>query len=524
MSKFIDVSHKFTPIYVLLIVFILSVVLRLPYINNQNPTFATAHSVIIEQIWYQTEQMHEQHHFWLKGTFPFRGNQFIDGDIIGALTDKIGNRYYISYPPLGFIAPYVFFKVLHMYPDVVPFKIFNLVCQFTSALFVYLITNFILRHQHAKAVLRHGTSLTAGILYLLCTEVLLFQMDYYFSVIFVITEFIIGIYIALQFFESSRKQVGDYLLLGLIIAAMVYTEWLGIFFAISVLAYGFLFKKLDWKLIFTLIISCSLPCIAMIWQYSSIAGLNAFLLVALQRYLLRSGLASNVIGQKITALNLMPWLHILWYFLLGYFPQLVLITGLLIWLKQRQMLASVLKQPFFLKLVVLALLPCILYGIVFFQYTSFHIFSVLDMAAFLMITIGILLYHQLKSSTNSQVSWRLKTSILLSVMTSCSIFYALQYYYHTDKNHPHFDVIGIPIAQTAKSDEVIFLQLTHNDVYNDRLVNPSLLYYTRRNVQRWQGNHLAELVIRKNGLHKGILFTLTPDGKQIESYRRFRVD
>ena len=195
----------------------------------------------------------------------------------GRMLDKNGNYYYVSHPPFAYYFPYLIFKILHIRPDVLPLQIFNLVLHFISGLFVYFMV-CLLSFNRARS-LPYRSALVAFTIYIFLPVTLWFQGNVYMSDMAVHTFFIIGVYTALKMIIRQRFYSPKYIFFYiLLLSLMIYTSWLGIFFAFGVLVYSLLhvrsisgFRVLIWS---TLIVSLVMLRV-IVYQYAQINGVGA---------------------------------------------------------------------------------------------------------------------------------------------------------------------------------------------------------------------------------------------------------
>ena len=133
-----NIFKKYKPILVITLLFIISVIVRLPTINRPlalHYEWGMAHILITLQIW--EENGISNYNFNPVYTFNNYGDKFSSN--IGRLPDENKNHYYTSYPPFAFYFPFFIFKILGIYPDLLPLKILNLILHLFTSILIYTI-------------------------------------------------------------------------------------------------------------------------------------------------------------------------------------------------------------------------------------------------------------------------------------------------------------------------------------------------------------------------------------------------
>ena len=264
--------RSFKTCFIIAALFLLSVGIRLPFLNRPLGScpydWLTAHSLRTVRIFYESGAA--KYKFMPIMTFNNPADRDIDSNL-GRIKDKEGNWYYTSYGPVGFVLPYLIFITLHLYPDVLTIRCFNLFIQFLSCLIIFQIVSLLTRKYYRNRV--NAAALIGLSVYLLSPVALWFHSNSYFSDMCAQIFFIGGIYIFLLMSLSFRKRI-YYFPLGLIIILMVWTEWIGIFFSVSVflLCLRKLRKKWAKEAVLVIVISSLIGLIALLWYYSRISG------------------------------------------------------------------------------------------------------------------------------------------------------------------------------------------------------------------------------------------------------------
>jgi hypothetical protein len=109
--------------------------------------------------------------------------------------------------------------------------------HFLSAIFVYF-TVCLLSFNRARSHL-HVPSFIAFLFYLFAPATLWFQGNVYMSDMAVQLPFVIGVYVVLKMIIRQKFYVPKYIFFySLVLFSMIYTSWLGVFFAIAVIVYS----------------------------------------------------------------------------------------------------------------------------------------------------------------------------------------------------------------------------------------------------------------------------------------------
>lgn len=246
--------RSFYVFVILIIIFLVSVLVRLPNINHplsKHHEFVTAISLRIVNIWEMEGA--SKYNFNPVMNYPGDANKHINkfASTTGKMMDNEGNYYYVSHPQFAYIFPYLVFKLFHVKGTVLAIEIFNLVINFISALFVYLIIGTLRNKKSFEKT--DWTGVLGFTVYLFSAGVLWFQCNTYMSDMLVHLFFITGVYLLLRMFINNETS-GKYLILfAANLFLMIYTSWLGIFFAFCVFLYSIIYlrkkrfsRKLSW--------------------------------------------------------------------------------------------------------------------------------------------------------------------------------------------------------------------------------------------------------------------------------------
>lgn len=475
----------------LLALFLFSVLIRIPTLNrplSKHHEFCTAVALRVMQIW--DERGISTYDFNPVMTYPNVADKYINNYASGSgrMLDAEGNYYYVSHPPLAYYVPYFLFQLIGVRPDVLPIQIFNLLLHFLSALGIYFILKLLYRSLDRIAI--------AGfVFYLFSAATLWFQSNTYMSDMAVQPLFIYGILFALKFFESrKRKQL---LLLVLFVFLMMYTTWLGVFFAATLM----LFILVHWKhlespvLVLAFIFGgASLAVAITALQYSHIAGFDAYYTEAFGRLSERSGLQNGAKNWFLLSG------YILKNYVTSYLPLLIVFGLLSVLIKFRYGISML--------ALALALLPVLLLHLALPDYSG-HDFVSLYGAVFLSIAAGVGSLYLI-----GKRKW-----ILPGVLTGYVIISVGHYYYvnrpgeisqRGDRYAELMDT-GLAIKQLVKPDEIVFL-------LNDK-PEPEVIFYAGRNILQVENEEEAKAHLLRSPASEGIILKKL-ENNEIEAVSR----
>ena len=301
----------------------------------------------------------------------------------------------------------------------------------------------------------------------------------------------------------------NYSLLSVSLFLMIYTEWLGVFFAAALFLYALFHLREKQGRIF-LIISIVIPLLAIsltLYQYSQIAGLPPLLNAAAEKYQIRSGMSSEE-GKMFSYFHFYSYVKIFLYYMRGYAPQLLFIGVLMFFgyfLRKIKPDKKGFEGSFDIRsFLLLSLVPVALHHILFFNFTSVHNFSALKTSVFISILIPIL-FSSVVSRLKLNVSdgYRMKKISALKILFVILIILCIpQYYYVNQRVSVVPKRIGEYIRDHALKEEVVFIQ------GEGFVITPQLIYYAHRNISDWSGLEQAKDLIKKTRSRSGRIFVL----------------
>jgi hypothetical protein len=498
----------------LALIFATSVMVRLPLLNKplcRPREWLNATVLRHLQIWHEVGIAHA--HFAPIMTYPGRANKNIS-NAASEHMDSQGNYYYTSYPPLAYYVPYFIFEALHIYPSILPLQIFNLSLDLICGILIYRALTLLLDGENDVCI----PALLGFAVYIFSPQTLWLQSNVYMSDIFVQVLFIAGICFVLKWAKYGPSSgISSYLNLGVLTFCFVYAEWLGIMFALSLLLYARLNRDQPWVKGFCVAVILG-TCAAIgliIWQYSLISGLHAFLVSSHHRYLLRSGLGQQ--GESdFHPWSLLGWLLILTYLVVAYAADFLL---LVLWAAiGKKYPAPEIGKNMKAAVVCSAVLPPILHHLAFFNFTAYHEFSTLKDAPMIALLAGVLALRLWKNQSTPSSSVRSPRTLLIgSMLLFCAIAIP-EYRVLTGPMVPAYKVIGECITRNSTPDEVVFAQYQQPWA----IPLPQVVLYAHRNIAIWLDEVTARQLAQKNGVSKGVLFVINSAQTDVTEIRHIQ--
>lgn len=491
---------SFSVIIILTALFLLSVLVRLPNINrplSKHHEFVTAISLQIIHIWQMDGAA--KYHFNPVMNYPGAANKYLNkyASTTGKMLDAEGNYYYVSHPPFAYIFPYLTFQLLHIKATVLSIEIFNLVINFISSIFIYLIIVSLRKKGSFEMI--DWVGVCGFMIYLFSAAVLWFQCNTYMSDMLVHLFFVAGVYYLLQLMnnKTSKKY---FALFTAALFLMIYTSWLGIFFAFSVFLYSVIRVKKD-KFFTKIILVTSLVAIAAIglfvYQYSLINGLESYLDQLRDRLQLRSGLQKNP-SLLMQIKSFIYFLKIIFTnYVTSYFPFILLLGFFVYQIVKKKLHAKLGKQIFLF--IWISVLPIILVHTFLSEYSG-HDFVSLYGSLFLSVAIA-LLFDKLNRGKAIQTStlWLL---ISLSIIISVASYYYINRPGKLSIKGDEYRIsqqLGLEIKNTSTHDAVIF-------TIGNAEIDPQLMYYAQRNIKEITAKEEAFEFLRSRNIEHGFIY------------------
>ena len=495
-----------------MLVFLLSVIVRLPELGrpmSKHHEFATATALRILQIWYDNGI--EKYNYNPVMNYNTPADKFINNEAnaSGQMIDADGNYYYVSHPPFAYYFPYYFFKAIQVRPEVLPLQIFNMLLGFLTGIFVYF-TVCLLSFNRARSYL-HFPSFVAYSIYMFLPATLWFQSNVYMSDMAVHLPFVIGVYIVLKMILRRRFYVPKYIFFYVItLFLMIYTSWLGVFYAFGVLVYSLLhardirgFRVLIWTTIIVTFVALRLVT----YQYSQINGLEAYIHEVINRYLIRGSVGELHHGFLHFLFSyFILFKDLIYNYLVNYLPIYLLIAGFAWMAITRAKLKIVFSENGY-RFIWLSVLPVVLMHFVFMQYSA-QDFTVLYASLFFSVLIGILYDKVKKSGAFSDRT--LNGFVLLTIGVLIVQFYV------TNLPGRH-SIKGTDYDIEMKMGEIVKKECP-KDYVAAMLEKPThpMIIYAGRNILVVKSKDEVLPFLKRRNIKNAMLFTFT-HGKQSSS-------
>ena len=467
-------------LWVLLVLFLISVVVRLPHINrplSTNYEWVTAHTLVTLQI------LHEEgifsHRFSPIYTFPNPNDHYIKCPISG-ISDSEGNYYYVSYPPFSFIFPHIIFETLRIYPDVLSLQILNLGLHLISGFLIYLILLNILTGDIRT---RWLPAVAGASIYVFAPLNLWHHANVYFADILVQPLFLLDIYLIVRLFTGPYDKKRS-LILGKSLFLTMYTEWLGFLLGFMLFVYAWSQIKKNPKVAKSTMILCIVAGFAALIltgiQYGSITGFSELIETLQNRYTERSGQFGRGHFYDLTSYH-----YLLLLYLRNYFPIFVIIALLLI----LKLIFKSSLAPYPVRLLFLiSAIPALLHHFILFEFTLVHDLALVKSSVFMSLLIGILFHAFSKAEVDASLGiLRYMPHAVTVCMLALSVFL-----YHAHVIEPeNFSLkkLGLDIKTHSTEEDTIYFKTTRTlgdfliQAPTNFVIAPQIQYYSGRCIQ-----------------------------------------
>ena len=462
---------RFKPFQIVFLLFLLSVLVRLPNLNrplSKHHEFNAAFFLIPIEIW--TEEGAQNHGHLPTYNYANPGDLFVPEPIAIASGEKSGRYYYLSLPPLSYIAPHYFFKLLGLQPTPLNLQVFNLILHALVLFFLFkTLTQFF----------TEKNALMATVMYLFAPGPLWFHGNGYTHHVFAVLPLIMTIYFFAKFVKDQNSKNKQLLGFAISLAVLIYSEWIGVFVGATIFIRSvFHFRIKKFRKIALISVFVGLFSVAiLLFQYVYFMGWEQYKTYMLDRFVERSGMESAVgfFGYFVR------WLY--WSFIsYGIWIPSIFFAVILFFWKRKSALSSIERQTF-----LVVLIPLLIYQLVFREFAYVHEYSVLYQG---------LLWAFLTCIFLEKIDWKqlelfqkirpfAKTIRLSSLGFVCALF-VMQYYFinrpgEIAQNGDRYDqlmIIGQIIRQNAQPHERVFLHIPDQSL---DFVNPQLNFYAKRN-------------------------------------------
>lgn len=438
---------------ILLLIFSISVFVRLrqltPVVKSHEQTYILTLQTV--EIW------RERGFFVCSGvpcwTYSNPGDKYIS--YYKRLEDDAGNNFYVSFPPLAFIAAYMALLPFSIAEGKLILQIINLIIHFFSAFLIYLIVCLVTKHPKNKLSL---PAFTSFLIYTFWPIMLYFHTDIFFPEMIGQFLWLGATYLILKYYTNNRQI--PYWSVFIVFFLFFYSEWISVFFMFSWLVYLWVTKQfLINKKIFLIGLAGALAASVIIFvQFASVAGIEKLFHSMGLRFLERSGYFGqkySSMGVHIFSIESLKTLSINIYKALT--PAgLILLAGILImYFLNRKKLPALLNL-----LLILSTLPVLLHILVFFNANALHLLLMARLIVPLSVITGIMLYLIIEKYSFIKKYKPVIISFLILLIVYNSYFYLK--FYITKEAFPMFAGYAIYIKENSLPAQSVFI-LKNND-------------------------------------------------------------
>lgn len=460
--------HQRSSFKILLLLFLLSVLVRVPNLNrplSKHHEFNVAFFLIPLEIWSESGA---QNHGHLPPYNYFNpGDLFVPEPIAVAAGEKDGRYYYLSLPPLSYIAPYYFFKSAGLSTSVLNLQIFNLILHGFVLFFLVNTLNIFFSKNNA---------LFACTLYLFAPGPLWYHGNAYTHHVFALLPLIMTVYFFIRYTQSFDFKGKHLFAFALSLFALIYAEWIGVFLAIIIFALAiFNFRSARYKHVAVVVFLVGLSSLTiLLYQYVSFMGWERYKAYLLDRFIERAGLESSIgfLG------FLIKWAY---WCLVSYGLWIPALVAAL-FVRWKSLMTANEKLA-----LILIIVPLLIYQVVFREFAYVHEYSVLYQG---------FLWSFLSAMFLEKVDWKslpivpklkflshFRPKLVISVL---SILFVAQYYVinrpgkvgQNGDRYDQLEEIGATISQNTTPDETVFLLIRDESISR---VNPQIVFYAKRN-------------------------------------------
>lgn len=465
-------------IVVLLCLFAVTLAIRWPNLGrpmSKHHEFCTATALRVLTVWHQEGIASKGYN--PATNFAGAANKYINNHASGSgqMVDAEGNYYYVSHPPLAYYLPYAVFSALHIEPDVLPLQYFNLFINLLCGFGIYLLARRLLPESSWAGPL-------AVTIYWFTPAVLWFQSNVYMSDMMAQPFYIAALLLTLYVINKPRPLT--IAALAIVCFLGTYTTWFGLLVAGSLGLY-FLFKALNRPAYFwvvgLLVLSQVLALGLMAWQYSQIAGWDAYMAELGHRFGVRGGADGGV------PINIMIQLF---NYISNY--GILLLAPLILWFFSRNRESMPPLKTF----LCLGLLPIVLMHLLLANYAG-HDFTTLFLSVPLSVGVAVAAVSLAALDYRNIV---IKSTLIIAIIIGPVLYFIANPYGEKSFNNEYYHVLMSKGQKLAlePTDAALF--------YVSHTPSIETLWYAKRNVKNVASEEEALYFLKKHGINKGIMF------------------
>jgi len=492
-------------IIVLTGIFLCSLYVRLPFIDREvSPNNEAAITMLtVLKIW--NSQGFEKSHFVPVLTWENKGDKFMAN--YKRLEDKSGNNYYVSFPPFAFILPYLISFILNVEPNQVFIQILNLLMHFFGGLLIYMI----IAGRTEKNNLHLNFIGISGFIIYLFIPVLLFAHTYCFFPEIVGQLFFLSGILLFQKIEERKDNPGFSLLFlfGFNLFFLIYSEWLGLFYAFTVMLISLInYRKhqLFCRLFFITLLVSVFTLVLIFFQFKSISNTGDFFRSIALRFLERSGF----FGTKYSDLGISynnPASYIELFHQInntltafGYFS----IILLAVWLTKNKFpsLKGLMKNHL---LYIIIFLPLMLEFLVFFNATVIHFVWWGRWGIPIAIGSALIMNHIIMKLQNKSkvVKYQIVFAAIILLLSVFSVYKFKNHSFGFSVIQNRLKKIGMIVKDHSKNDEAVFINVPDSF----KKYNTYFSYISERSIINVADYQEAERIMAEKGKVKAVFYT-----------------
>lgn len=495
-----------------ILVFALSVAVRVPRLDSPmaeaRHADGTARVLRHMSVWDEVGLL--ETHFMMRTTGTAPADRYQPD--IGYLADEDGLYYYVSFPPLYPLAPYLALKALDIPRTALTVRMFNLALQALGCLVIFLLARRLTRDWEEVPSLVAAS--VAASVYAIAPMLLWYHSVAYTSASLSTPLLALAVYLAVRLAHDEESAPSRWLWIGYItaVAMLAYADWLAVTYALGFALFAVI-RRRDHRLR-TLAFATGATVAGVLaltaLQYSSVAGFSAFLDGLSGKYVMRSGLAES---SHHSLLSLDSWRYVLGHYR-KHFGELALFAGFLgtigvLERSVREDVTRLLKSPATVTALGLSVLATVIHHLALFSHTAVHDFD-LNKA-----TIAVALLVGLAAASGFEALRRRgpqRHAVAILVLASVLVAHVslLSGFRRNFSTPAHARDVGAAVQYAGvRPDEVVFIE--GDEFY----IGSSAIYYAGRNLTRWRREEHAARLIEATGATGGVLFVLDDEGAQV---------
>ena len=487
-------KHNIKASWFIIVLFLVSVIIRIPNLDrplSKHHEFNTALVLIPVEIWNNTSPM--DYNFSPVMSYQNEKDLYINNMTLDYM-EKDGSYYYLSFPVLTYLVPYVAFK-MGLPATPLGLQILNMLTHLLCVFLLFKITFFITSERLSERSSAIAAIVSSSV-YLFSPTPLWFHGNGYTHHTLIIVFILWGIYTALKLFHS-KAQIKILTIISLFFALTfaILTAWIGCILALIIFCIA-TYKSLK-NIRFSLIVGVTILAVIIslgftFWQYSSVVGVDNFLLYLENRFFVRTTMDGGNSGILQTLVGVGKW------YIVGYLSILVFLLFQLLNVRPIKFNLTHKEKSFFWMTFILVFSHHFLLG----EFTIAHNYSVLIDGVLISILVGVLFGTIVESKINVTRNYiGIAVALILCVG---------QYYYinrpgeisQNGDKYSAFKEIGETIKNNSTKNDLLFtLNLNEKPA-------PQVIYYAKRNF--YQVDHLTEvyLLLEERGEKSGKVFII----------------